>query len=704
MNRRRLFWGILAAFSILSLMVVVQSALSQQSAEDLYEAALLKKEAEGDLNGAINLFQSIVTKYPDRRDFAAKAQFQIGICYEKLGLKQAQEAFQKVIEKYPDQSEVVKAAREKLALLARPREEAEKGDKELKIRRVYGGDELKGWNSLSSDGRHLIYTDWSTGDLAVIDIVNGQHRPLTDKGPWTKSSEWASHGAYSPDDKRIAYGWMNQNQVRELRVIGFDGSNPRVLYRNEQCRWIQTCEWTPDGKHILILITHKEGPGQIALVSASDGTIRILGEVQAEWPSLDLSPDGRYIACSMVPEPTSSKSDVFIVKTESGEISPLVANAADDYALGWAPDGRRLLFASDRTGAYGAWSLVVSDGRAQGPPKLIKADFNKANPVRLTPDGVLYYVQEHMLSDVYIAAIDPDTGKVQGTPVTAKVRYSGANASPDWSPDGTRLVYRTNPGGMDSFSAPAMISVLDVRTGEERQITPKLDAIGLRDGPRWAPDGRSVLVIGRRGEERGVYQVDIENGATSPLVIVPERTQFIFHAVWSLDAKSIFYFQGKPLRILRRDLDTGRDTELAMVPDDADVVLALSPDGKWLAFAEQKAPGQMCKLNLVPSAGGEARELFRGQGSPAFSSTVNWTPDGRFLWFEKHILSKDPKAPPKIECWRVSPDGGNLQKLELNYQGSQLRLSPDGRQIAFWTRQDTLELWAMENFLPKEKK
>lgn len=48
--------------------------------------------------------------------------------------------------------------------------------------------------------------------------------------------------------------------------------------------------------------------------------------------------------------------------------------------------------------------------------------------------------------------------------------------------------------------------------------------------------------------------------------------------------------------------------------------------------------------------------------------------------------------------------GGSLQKLELNDRGLQLRIHPDGRQIAFWTGQDTRELWAMENILPSEKR
>ena len=710
MHQRKAIVGmaaLLAAFLVSALAAAyVQSDSSRQTAEELYQAALLKKEAEGDLNGAIKLFQGLIVKFPGQRDVAAMAQLQIGVCYEKLGLKQAQEAYQKVIEKYPDQSEAVKAAGEKLALLTRTQAAVKNGGKEFRIRRVYDGAGLEWGNGLSSDGRYLVYTDWDTGDLAVVDLVTSQHRRLTDKGPWTKSAEMGENSAFSPDDKQIAYGWYSQNHIPELRVIGFDGSNPRVLCRSEQSRWIRPHAWTPDGKEILTVVMREVGPSQVAMISATNGTIRVLRDLQAENPELDLSPDGRYIACSMSPERISSKRDVFIIKTDSGEISPLVAHAADDYSLGWEPDGGRIFFASDRTGSYGVWRVQVSDGRAQGSPILVNAGFDKAEPVRLTPDGVLYYIQDQMLSEVYVAAIDPDTGKIQAAPAVVKVRYSGANAAPDWSPDGKRLAYRTNPGGMATYSAPAVISVLDVGTGEERQIVPAIDNINFNDGPRWAPDGRSVLVIGTRGEEKGIYRVDVENGAAVPLVIVPQ-SQYIFHAVWSSDAKSIFYPQypqEDPGRILRHDLDSGKDTELArMIGLVGNSIVALSPDGKFLAFTSRDEVRQLAKLNLVPSTGGESREVFRGQENEHIRS-INWTPDGRFIWFEKHTLSEDPKVPPKIECWRVSPDGGNLQKLELNYRGLQLRVHPDGRQIAFWTSQDTRELWALENFLISEKR
>jgi Tol biopolymer transport system component len=579
----------------------------------------------------------------------------------------------------------------------------ERGSREFTIRLVY--DEGLEWgNALSSDGRHLVYTDWATGDMAVVDVLTKNSRRLTNKNqPFSKSPEMGETSAFSPDDRLIAYGWHNKDKIPELRVIGFDGSNMRVLCRDEQALWIRPHEWTPDGKFVLSLVMGKDETSEIALISAADGNVRVLKKVQAKDPELDLSPDGRFILCSMSPEAKSAKRDIFIMKADGGGFGPLVEHAADDYSLGWTPDGRNVVFASDRMGAYGLWSVRVFEGLAEGHPVLLRAGFNSAMPVRLTPDGVLYYVQGSMVSDVFTAAIDPDTGKVRGEPEAVKARFSGANAAPDWSRDGARLAYRTNPGGMGVYSVPAMISVLDMRTGEERQVTPAIDSIDQNDGPRWAPDGRSVLVVGRRGEEKGVYRVDIASGAAIPLVITP-RDQYILHAVWSPDGKSLFYPQGNPVRILRHDLGTGEVQELAQAPGPAGIPnVALSPDGKLLAFTARFGEDERSNLVIVPSNGGAARTIFRGEPWELIPS-LNWTPDGRFIWFERSIPSQDPNAARRHEFWRISPDGENPGKLELTVTGGKVRLHPDGRRIAFWNGRGRMDLWALENFLPAGKK
>jgi len=117
------------------ILTFASSASIQQSAEQLYQSGIYKEEVEGQLEKAIEIYQTIVKQFPGNREIAAKAQLHIGLCYEKLGLKEAQNAFQKVVENYPDQAEAVKKAKEKLSILLKAQAMVEKGEKNSKFER-----------------------------------------------------------------------------------------------------------------------------------------------------------------------------------------------------------------------------------------------------------------------------------------------------------------------------------------------------------------------------------------------------------------------------------------------------------------------------------------------------------------------------------------------------------------------------------------
>jgi tetratricopeptide (TPR) repeat protein len=111
----------------------------------LFEKAKYTMETKGDLKGAVELFREIIKKYPNQREHAAKSQYYIGLCFEKLGQtqsEQAQEAFQKVVDNYPEQKETVIMAREKLITLRRIHAFMEQRDEEFKIRRIWADAEF----------------------------------------------------------------------------------------------------------------------------------------------------------------------------------------------------------------------------------------------------------------------------------------------------------------------------------------------------------------------------------------------------------------------------------------------------------------------------------------------------------------------------------------------------------------------------------
>ena len=119
MSQRKILHSLVMAITLPILLTLfsLPEVFPQESAKQLYEEALFKKEAEGDLEGAIQLFLKIISDFPEERKIGAKAQLQIGTCYEKLGMEQAFKAYQKVVDGYPEQTEETRLARAKIAII-----------------------------------------------------------------------------------------------------------------------------------------------------------------------------------------------------------------------------------------------------------------------------------------------------------------------------------------------------------------------------------------------------------------------------------------------------------------------------------------------------------------------------------------------------------------------------------------------------------
>ena len=55
-----------------------------------------------------------------------------------------------------------------------------------------------------------------------------------------------------------------------------------------------------------------------------------------------------------------------------------------------------------------------------------------------------------------------------------------------------------------------------------------------------------------------------------------------------------------------------------------------------------------------------------------------------------------------VQVWRVAAEGGEPERLELTVDEMWwLRVHPDGRRVATGAMKGTIEVWALENFLPK---
>src|SRR5512139_2416738 len=222
-----------------------------QSGQDLFQQALVKEQADGDLRAAIAIYQRIVREFAGDRTLAAKALVQMGRCHEKLGSQEARKAYEEVLKEYAHQKEAAGYARTRLAAMRQPPPEAT--EPTIQARRLLAGhnEGVDFSGGPTPDGRSLIYVDSTAKNLGIRDLATGASRLITNRG--SKKGYMAYSEVVSPDGRRVAYAWMPRDSPEwppgrtELRVVGIDGSGDRLL-REEM--GIYPSSWSRDGRHI----------------------------------------------------------------------------------------------------------------------------------------------------------------------------------------------------------------------------------------------------------------------------------------------------------------------------------------------------------------------------------------------------------------------------------------------------------------------
>ena len=87
-------------------MATINTSMSFQEMQDhkvLFEKAKYTMETKADLKEAINLFESLITSYPNEKEYVAKALLYQGMFYEKLGNQEAVKKYQRLVNNFPAQ-------------------------------------------------------------------------------------------------------------------------------------------------------------------------------------------------------------------------------------------------------------------------------------------------------------------------------------------------------------------------------------------------------------------------------------------------------------------------------------------------------------------------------------------------------------------------------------------------------------------------
>jgi Tol biopolymer transport system component len=404
------------------------------------------------------------------------------------------------------------------------------------------------------------------------------------------------------------------------------------------------------------------------------------------------SPDGRYLAYdARISRRPASDRDVFILAVDGGRETRVAASPGRDVMMSWSPDGKTLLFASDRTGSMALWGVPVADGKAGGTAVLLRTGI-QAGSLGVTAAGVLFSAASISSMDIHVASLDFSTGKVLSPPVRPIETFIGSNGQPDWSPDGKQMAYVSTQG------RPADQRVLAIRSvdsGDTRELRPNLRGF---TSPRWSPDGLSFLCQGTDLQGRqGIYRIDAQTGETVPIATSVEMGSFQWPQ-WSPDGRRIYYaVRGQ---LVERDVASGAVRELLPKQNIAGPVI--SPDGRYIAaYAGFKASApsepSSTAILVIPVAGGEPRELVRVRAPEQLRPVLAWTPGARGVMAEKFSDNGNRR-----ELWLFPVEVGEPRKMDLaiDRNTSPLRVHPDGRQLAYVAGETRYEVVALENYLP----
>ena len=219
----------------------------------------------------------------------------------------------------------------------------------------------------------------------------------------------------------------------------------------------------------------------------------------------------------------------------------LTNNPAGDWSPSWSPDGKKIVFTSDRGGVQSIHTMDADGSNQEEVVSLPGRDL--INPVYSPDGGMLAFIAKggafHDGGDIYLYRFDLDEASFVNTSYWLDARYGLS-----WSPDGSSLMFHGDPDPTDGYSpAELEIFTIDRRAHDEvRQLTDnwEADAFGrfATDGINfyyttpWR-DGRTSKLNSRHLAPLGRYNI----------AEVPERLTTLHDNIsemsWDFNGKSI---------------------------------------------------------------------------------------------------------------------------------------------------------------------
>jgi Tol biopolymer transport system component len=544
--------------------------------------------------------------------------------------------------------------------------------------------------AFSPDGRHLAFV-WNgekgdNPDIYVKLVDAGNPLRLTSHPASDTSPTW------SPDGRLIAFT-RDTPERSGVYVVPYMGGPERKLadtFRRRPfqfaCPGCRDLDGSPDGKYLAVVDTDSDqAPFGIFLIAAETGEKHRLTSAPAQSPSGDrdpaFSPDGKTLAFGRVRPQGPLNIDIHVVGVAGGEPKPLTVGTRWLQGLTWTPDGRGILFSSDRDGERRLWNVSLSDTRLEVLPA---ARSEPSLPtIARQGHGLAYVTRE---TDLNIWRIRGPLAEHPGGLATKLIASTRFDADPQYSPDGTRIAFSSDRSGK------AEIWECDSEGHNPVQLTSLGNSPADESGmPRWSPDGLHIAFGNPTAGPGNVYVMDVESRQRCTLSTGrPNWTR----PSWSHDGRWIYF-------------GSNRDGEYQIWKVSAEGVTARqltrhggrepieSPDGKYVYYARSSGDiwsPHSWSIWRIPAAGGdETLVLDRG-------------PQGYWAILAQGICYIDPATTPRPSIQFFSFATGQTKLIaavegEIQWMTPGLSVSSDGQWILYMQDDHkNYDIMLMENY------
>ena len=462
--------------------------------------------------------------------------------------------------------------------------------------------------AVSPDGRAVAYS--ISGGATPGIRLRWLDRDEADVIPETAT---ASDVVFSPDGRQLAF----LNIESEVRIVAVTGGPATVLARHANS--FNGLSWGKDG---YVYFSLQSRDGGIVRVAATGGVIDTLVFVPGD--SISLTGQGRPEFPLILDDGTliyqrsaegRSDGQIMAVDVRTRAKSKLVAGSAPlDYRDGWLvfskADGSVVAQRFDRSSRTVSGAAVpllsgvmVKDGRPN---------------VAMGTDGTLIY-QAGTSALSQLVSVSP-LGVETAIDSTMTRAFVGVAVSPDAG----RLA-----ATIESNDGRSAIWLYDLARHTLVRLTPDGD---LAFRPEWTPDGSRILFSsdhGSKSGQRSLFSMRPDGSDSMHLVVAsPRHAQEIS---WPARGNVLAFRDGFDDGRTRRDIyalpigDTTRRVVVATKADEFNP--AVSPDGKWLAFASDESGRNEVYVTRFPDGGARQQVSTEGGSSPV------WAHDGRTLNF-----------------------------------------------------------------------